>query len=233
MSGLKYAFRAALLAALPTRVARLVVNRLGYAIARDARVGLSWVTVAKLTMGPRSNIGHLNRLKGPGEIVLAEDAAIGNMNMVLASPPLDPDHRAVLRLGVWAKITHSHHVDLTEPITIGDYSTVAGARSQLWTHGYVHDVEGLGRYRIDGPITIENNVSIGTGAIIIQGVHIAAGITVGAGTVVAKDLTEPGLYVAGSIRFLPRPVDPDLREDLELVAEGGPGRDRVYRRRKS
>ncbi len=231
MSRLADLIRAALLAVLPTRIARLAVNRMGYAIAPDARIGWSWISVSRLTMGPRSNIGHLNRLKGHAEIALAEDAAIGHMNVVLAPPPLDPTRPAVLSLGIWAKITHSHHVDLTASVTIGDYSTLAGARSQLWTHGYVHEVTGLGRYRVDGPITIENNVSIGAGATILQGVRIAAGAMVGAGTVVAKDLAEPGLYVAGPMRALPRPADPDLREDLELVAPGGPGSDRVYRRR--
>jgi hypothetical protein len=39
-------------------------------------------------------------------------------------------------------------------VVIGDYSTLAGIGIQVWTHGYVHDTSGPGRYRIDGAVRI-------------------------------------------------------------------------------
>ena len=231
MGRIKGFIRAAALALLPARIGRLIANRMGYAIAPGTRIGLSWIQVARLEMAPGSNIGHFNIVKGPFDVELVEHAALGHMNTILGPPRPDVGTRSHLKLGIWAKITHSHHLDMTDSVAIGDYSTIAGAGSQLWTHGYVHDAEGIGRYRVDGEIEIANNVSVGSGAIITQGVRIGPGITIGAGTVVAKDLTEPGFYVTGAVRHLPRPQAPELRADLEPISPGDvDGEDRVFRR---
>jgi acetyltransferase-like isoleucine patch superfamily enzyme len=48
--------------------------------------------------------------------------------------------------------------------------------------------------------TIGNRVSIGTGAIILP-VRICDGTVVGAGTVVTKDISEPGVYVGNPARL--------------------------------
>jgi maltose O-acetyltransferase len=45
------------------------------------------------------------------------------------------------------------------------------------------------------PVTIGDRVWLGVGAIVLPGVTIADDVVVGAGAVVAKDCTEPGIYV--------------------------------------
>ncbi len=104
---------------------------------------------------------------------------------------------------------------------IGDFSTLAGIGTQIWTHGYIHETKGIGRYRIDGRIVIGNNVYIGAGSIISMGVRVADGVIIGAGSTVARDLKEPGLYVSAALRYLPRPAAPELRADLVRVTDGG------------
>jgi acetyltransferase-like isoleucine patch superfamily enzyme len=126
---------------------------------------------------------------------------------------------AQLWLGELAKITARHRIDCTQSVHIGDYSTVAGAGSQIWTHGYVHDVKGPGRYRVDGRVVIENNVYIGSACLISMGVRIGTGVIVGGGTAVPKSLTEPGLYVSAPMRSLPRPADPEERGDVALLSD--------------
>ncbi len=98
---------------------------------------------------------------------------------------------------------------------------MAGTDSQVWTHGYVHDREGAGRYRIDGEVKIGANVYIGSRCIVTAGVRIADGAMVGAGTTVARDLPNASLYVAGLLRELPRPPAPEQRSDLELQRQAG------------
>jgi acetyltransferase-like isoleucine patch superfamily enzyme len=222
--------RAILLAVFPTFLVRPIVNRMGFSIAGGAKIGLSWIKVSKLTMLPRSSIGHFNRLKGPAEIYLAEDAAIGHMNLVYCPPVGVVVGNPTLSIGRWSKITFMHYVDLTAPVTIGDYSTIAGRGSQLWTHGYIHEMTGFARYRIDGRIHIEDNVSIGSLSVILMGVRISRGVIVGAGTAVASDLLEPGLYVSSPIRMLPRPPAPNTRSDLEAI-DRSLSEDIVFRKR--
>jgi acetyltransferase-like isoleucine patch superfamily enzyme len=117
-------------------------------------------------------------------------------------------------LSPYAKITSDHRVDCTQSVHLGHYSHLAGAGSQVWTHAYVHDETGPGRYRIDGPVIIESNVYVGSACVISLGVRIGQGIIVGAGSTVSKTILDPGMYVSSPLRHLPRPQTPDLRDEL-------------------
>ncbi len=229
---MKRQLRALLLFCLPSRLASIVGNCLGYRIDRTARIGFSMVLVDRLEMGAGTIIGHGNQIKGPITIEMAERAKIGHFNTVSRAAQGISVGPSTLRMGVYSAVTARHRLDLCTDISIGDYSTVAGTGCQLWTHGYVHEMEGIARYRIDGPIVIEDNVYIGSMCFISMGVRMAKGVIVGGGTAVAKDLLEPGLYVSGPLRQLPRPPEPDQRADLEAV---DPARscDRVYRKRSA
>jgi acetyltransferase-like isoleucine patch superfamily enzyme len=224
--------RAVLLALLPTGLVRPLVNALGYEISRGCRVGFSWIAVRKLAMHPGSRIGHLNRLKGPAEVILGEGGSIGNLNGIRAPRRGVGVVAPMLVIGKASNITYGHIIDLAASVRIGDFSTLAGARSQLWTHGYVHEQQGAGRYRIDGDIIIENNVSVGSAVVITAGVRIGSGITIGAGAVIAKDLREPGLYVSSPLRHYPPPAEPEARDDLEAV-DSSLSVDRVFVRKVS
>ncbi len=227
---MKMMLRAGLLALFPTWLVRPVINLLGFRIAKNAKVGLSWIMIESLDMATGSRIGHFSRIAGPFSIRLAQFGAIGNSNKVIRAPPGISVGASLLNIGVWSKITSRHLIDMTCSITIGDYSTIAGNGCQLWTHGYVHAEDGIDRYRIDGPIVIEDNVYIGSMSFISMGVRIGKGVIVGGGTSVARDLLEPGLYVSSPIRQLPRPPDPETRPDLELV-DRALSEDRVFRKR--
>ncbi|HKJ80619.1 MAG TPA: acyltransferase [Ignavibacteriaceae bacterium] len=51
------------------------------------------------------------------------------------------------------------------------------------------------------PTKIENNVSIGTNSTILP-VHITSNVVIGAGSVVTKDILEPGIYAGNPARKL-------------------------------
>lgn len=232
-AGLRRAIGALALFALPTALARPIANALGHRIAPGCRVGFSLLLCDLVACEPGVAIGHLNLVRarrlvmrreaylgrmnvvnGPMSLQFAARAALGNDNRVLRAPRGVTTGPARLRLGTLAKITSNHRVDCTRSIDIGDYTTIAGAGSQLWTHGYVHDVEGPGRYRIDGRIVIEHNVYVGSACFISMGVRIGHGSVVGGGTAVARSLPALGVYVSAAIRALARPAEPDARPDL-------------------
>jgi hypothetical protein len=224
---------ALLLLALPTRLVRPLLNAMGHCVLPGSRVGFSWlwcdfvgldrgvrvghlnlIAVRRLMMRERSYFGRLNVVKGPIDVVLKPRAALGTANRVLRAPAGVSSGPAQLWLGELAKITVDHRVDCTQTVHIGAFSTIAGAGSQIWTHGYVHEMDGAGRYRIDGRIEIESNVYIGSACLVSMGVRIAKGVIVGGGTSVSRSLTEPGLYVSAPIRALPRPSAPQERPDM-------------------
>lgn len=91
---------------------------------------------------------------------------------------------------------------------------LAGADSQIWTHGFYFSKEGDKVVRIDGDVKIGHNCYIGARCIINGGVEIGDCITIGAGTCVPKTILEQGLYVSQPLRYIP--FDPDeAMEKLE------------------
>lgn len=222
---------------LPSVLARPILRLLGHRIGRGCQFGWSLVIADRLWMQDRAVIGHcnlinidrivmrsdsrigrMNILNGPFDLVLSAQAAIGNANKIVRGPlGLVTAGRSMLRLGLLTKITSNHHIDCTKAVRFGDFSILAGVGSQLWTHGYIHDTEGPGRYRVDGEIRVGDNVYIGAGCIISMGVNIVAAAIVGAGTTVARNLDQPGLWASAAVRQLPRPAPPDQRTDLVMV----------------
>jgi acetyltransferase-like isoleucine patch superfamily enzyme len=87
-------------------------------------------------------------------------------------------------------------------VSIGDYSIFAGADTQVWTHGYVHEKVGAGRFRVDGEIIIGNNVYIGLRCVFNPGVKIADGVTIGSNSTISKSITKPDLYVSQPLRYV-------------------------------
>jgi hypothetical protein len=224
---------ALLILAMPTRLVRILLNAMGHCVLPGSRVGFSWlwsdfvgldrrvrighlnfVAVRRLLMRDGAYFGRLNVVKGPIDVLMKARAALGTGNRVLRAPAGVSSGPAQLWLGELAKITVSHRVDCTQTVRIGAFSTIAGIGSQIWSHGYVHEMEGAGRYRIDGRIDIEDNVYIGSASLISMGVRIVKGVIVGGGTSVSRSLTEPGLYVSAPIRVLPRPSAPHERQDM-------------------
>ena len=209
---------------------------LGIKISMSARIGLSIVIVEELKLGKKAKIGHLNFIRcislrladnskvlrsnvihGPLKICMAENAAIGNNNKITKAYDGRSTPISILRLGIWSKITANHRIDLTRSITFGDYTTLAGIASQLWTHGYLHDSQGIGRYRVDGEIKLGDNIYIGTGAIVMSGVEVGNGVQVGAGAVVSKSLYGiDSMYVNQQLRKIDVAEIRNQRNDLEL-----------------
>lgn len=235
---------------LPSPILRPALRGLGHRVSPTARIGLSFLWTDRLYLGENACIGHfnmimsrrllmreraqigrLNVLHGPISVNLARHAAIGNSNVIQRAPqgPVSVGP-AMLRLGELTKITSHHRIDCTCSVHIGDFSVLAGADSQIWTHGYVHDLTGPGRYRIEGPVYIDHNVYVGARCIISLGVSIASGAIIGAGTTVAQSLDAAGLYVSAPIRRLPRPPDAASREDLVPMTHPDL-QEIVYRRR--
>lgn len=91
--------------------------------------------------------------------------------------------RTGARIGKFTAIGFETTFDILFPqdITIGR-DVIIGYTSTLLCHGYLHDVYQR------GPVTIEDEASIGANCTILPGVTIGRGATVGAMSLVARDV---------------------------------------------
>jgi acetyltransferase-like isoleucine patch superfamily enzyme len=223
----------------PCKVKNAMLRLLGWEVGAGCKLGFSWVyagtirlaanarvghgnfiSIDAFLLAENSYVGHLNRMVGPLFLVLSEYAGIGNLNRVLRAKKGVTWGRSMLKLGRWSKITSRHVVDCSRSVIIGDYSIVAGCGSQLWTHGYLHAPQGLGRFRIDGSIRIGNNVYIGSACVFNAGVRVSDAITVGAASCIARSLDVPGLYVSQPLRHIELDYEEAARRHPEVRVDG-------------
>lgn len=213
---------------LPSKLSVFFLRLLGCKIGNNVKIGFSFIGTTNLHIGNNVRIGHLNLilnqkldlndeakigylniLKGPFTLLLKKQGAIGNKNYITRASKGITYGNSNLILGELTKITTGHHIDMTRSISFGDFSILAGVKSQLWTHGYYHAHQGKDRIRIDGEINIGNNVYVGSGCIFNPGVNVSNAIHIGGGSVISKDLDKSGMYVSQGLRF--------IENDLESI----------------
>lgn len=221
---------------LPSFVLRPLLRLIGHKIGKRSKIGFSVITSRTIVIEDDVRIGHLNLIlnqsielsnnsiigylnifKGPFKLSLGEKSAIGNKNYITRGFLGITYGSSELSLGKLTKITTGHHLDLTKNIKFGDYSILAGIRSQMWTHGYYHAQKGKDRIRIDGDISIGNNVYVGSGCVFNPGVSVYDAIHIGGGSVVSKDLTQEGMYVGQPMRFIKQNFE-EVKEKLTKVS---------------
>lgn len=246
---IRKAMTAAAVLLLPSGMLRPVLSLFGHVISPGAKIGFSAIWVDKLALGPNARIGHFNfincrkivmhkdaaivsfnYIRGPLSLRMSTEAFIGRRNQVVRARIPVSRGPGVLRMGELCQITSAHRFDCMCSVKIGSNTTFAGAGSQVWTHGYIHELTGRGRLRIDGEVVIGNNVYIGSACIISMGVRIVDGVNVGSHSSVSKNLLKSGLYVSQALRYYPK-TSKDYEQDLVRVPEIEV--ERVYRKRKT
>jgi maltose O-acetyltransferase len=133
--------------------------------------------------GARSALlGQLFGSVGPGTAVL---------------PPLTCDYGYNIALGAAAFVNYGAIILDVVRVVIGDHAQI-GTAVQILTADHPRDPH-LRRSGAESgsPVTIEDNVWIGSGAIVCPGVAIGADSVVGAGSVVTRDIPA-GVVAAGN-----------------------------------
>jgi acetyltransferase-like isoleucine patch superfamily enzyme len=221
----------------PSYILRWLLPLIGIQFGRNSKIGFSivvagsikildhcqighfnFIHIESLSMMRSSYIRHFNLIRGPFKLILNEKSAIGKNCIISRGANGITYGASKLELGVLSKITANHFLDLTRSVIIGDYSTLAGIRSQLWTHGYVHAPNGADRFRVDGELKIGNNVYIGSGVIINPGVEIVDGVSLGGNSCVSKSLLQKGMYVSQPLRYIERDYDA-IKASLKEISE--------------
>ena len=178
-------FKKVLTFILPWKLKRQLLNYwFGYSIHPTARIGLSWIYPTYLEMHENSRIDHLTVAINLDRVILSEEATIGRGNWITGFPTdtsslhfkHQSDRKAELFLGAYASITKNHHIDCTNLIKIGKFSTIAGYRSQLLTHSInIYDSR-----QDSSPIIIGDYTFVGTNVVILGGAVLPNNSVLGA-----------------------------------------------------
>lgn len=134
------------------------------------------------------------------------------------SNPLGVDHRGVLC--TWradAYITIGDDVGMTGTVIVAESGVRIGDRVLIGANSTIIDTDfhplSPAARAIDitagatRPITIENDVFIGMGALILKGSHIGQGAVIGAGSVVAGHVPEGTIYAGNPARMVGKVED--------------------------
>ncbi|MES1221627.1 MAG: acyltransferase, partial [Bacteroidota bacterium] len=180
---------------LPWPLRRRALNSwFGYDIHPSARIGLSWIFPGKLKMEAGASIGHFSVAIHLDYILMGAKSGIGRGNWITGLSTgtnsrhfsHQPDRKAVLEIGESSNITKNHHIDCTNRISIGRFSTVAGYHSQFLTHSI-----NLEENRQDSaPITIGDYTFVGTNVVMLGGSGLPAYSVLGAKSLLNKAFTE-------------------------------------------
>ncbi len=158
---------------LPWTVRRWVLqSSFGYQIHPTARIGFSWIYPRHLRMREGARIGHLTVAIHLDRVELGAHASIERGNWITGFPKGAPRHFAhakdrdpALVLGAHSAITKHHHLDCTDRLEIGEFTTIAGYHSQFLTHSI--DLE---MNRQDAaPISIGKYCFVSTNVVVLGG----------------------------------------------------------------
>lgn len=209
---LALAFKAAIVP-LPWPLKRYLLRRFhGYRLDPTARIGLAWIYPRHLSMAAGSRIDDLTVAVNLDLLMLEERATIGRGNWITGfstgteSPHFahQPDRRAELHLGAHAAITKDHHIDCTNRVTIGPFTTLAGYRSQILSHS----IDLHHNRQHSEPITIGGHCFVGTACVILGGSVLPDHSVLGALSLLNKSHSEAWSLYAGQPARRVKPIDP-------------------------
>lgn len=201
-----------LLFVLPWQLRRLFLNLVpGFRIASSARIGFALVFAERLDMAPGSSIGHMTLVSPIGLIKLADNATLGRGNKVIGAQKThlyraEPDRRSALILGRHAAITRDHYIDCSSTVTVGEFSIIAGWRSQILTHS----PDFRQSCQVTGDVTIGAYTFVSTGCIMLKGAVLPPRSILAAGSVLTHAFDAEWKVYGGSPAKPVADLDPGM-----------------------
>ncbi|CAM4100300.1 acyltransferase [Gillisia limnaea] len=169
---------------------RALIKWFGYDIHPTSRLGFCWVFPRELVMKAHSRIDHFTVAIHLDRIEMEENSSIGRSNWITGFPSGTSSRHfqhqttrtSVLMLGSNSSITKHHHLDCTNLIRIGNFSTIAGYHTQILTHS----IDLLENIQDSKPIIIGDYTFIGTNTVILGGANLPNHCVLGAKSMLNK-----------------------------------------------
>lgn len=200
---------------LPWSIRRkLLILIYGYKIHPTARIGKSIIFPLILEMKENSRIHHFVICKSIDRLFMNEDSGIATMTFITGFNTREgkffshvADRKCELVLGKSAGITSRHFIDCNGGIYIGDFTTVAGIRSQILTHS----IDVYKNRQHTAPVYIGKYCFLGTGCILLPGTKLPDYSILGAGAVLTKAFKQTGMLYGGN------PAKPIKKIDIDAT----------------
>ncbi len=184
---------------LPNSRWKVVALRLlGWTIAPNVRLqpAIFW-RLKRVTLATNTRIGFGCVFRGLDSLTLAESAGLGQWNWISASPVF-PAAGRYLELGRHSAVTSRHYIDCSGGVSIGEFTTVAGVRSTLITHG----IDVVTSQQIANGISIGNYCLVGSNACFTPGASVKDRVQIAMGALVHGELASDRLYAGVPARAL-------------------------------
>lgn len=198
---------------LPWPLRRLALQSwFGYKIHPKARIGLSWIFPQKLIMDEGAKIEMFTIAIHLDKIEMKYKSKIGRGNWITGFPTNtnslhfknQEGRRSELIMGECSAITKNHHIDCTNLIQIGRFTTIAGYQTQLLTHS----IDILKSCQDSEPILIGDYTFIGTNTTILGGAILPDYSVLGAKSLLNKPYSQKWMLYGGvpakPLRELPK-----------------------------
>ena len=96
-------------------------------------------------------------------------------------------------MGRHAAMTSRHYVDCSNRVDIGDFATLAGARSQILTHA----IDFNRNRQVSAPVRIGRYCFVGTSCVVLKGAELPDCSVLAAGSSLARAYGEPFTLYSG------------------------------------
>jgi len=183
----------------------------GYSFGEGARIGHSLIGCPSLHMGPASRIGHFNVIKGM-RVDLGERATIGDFNWIAGLATGNAKHFSqeagrdpALLMGRHAALTSRHFIDCSNRVDIGEFATIAGARSQILTHA----IDFQRNRQVSAPVRIGRYCFVGTGCVVLKGSELPDCSVLAAGSSLSRSFADTFTLYSGVPAQPVKPLDRD------------------------
>lgn len=205
----------ALIVFLPWRLKRrMLVTIFRFELSPSAWIGLSWLGMKFLRMGPGSRIGHFNVFKSVDEVILEESSSVGRFNLITCVPSSNSlfyqhiaNRHTALVVGAHSAITIRHLIDCNAKVEIGKFTTVGGYNSQILTHSIdVYECRQDAK-----PISLGEYCFVGTQCVILGGSCLPSYSVLGAGSVLRNKYCDEKMLYAGVPARRVKPMPPETK----------------------
>lgn len=172
-----------------------------FKIDQTAKIGFSIFLCDELILEPYSTILHFVFVKNINKLHLRTHAKLGGFNFLSGFNTRNTnvfkhvtERKCEFILGVHTRVTSKHFFDCNGGIYIGDYTTIAGAGSEILTHS----IDIYKNMQDVSPVSIGKYCFVGTKSILLKGAILPDYSVLAGGSVLVHNYLQPYTVYGGN-----------------------------------